>query len=64
MNNEPNFFLQLRRFDPSFENIWTRVRSGELGSVHVVKTCSRDSPLPSIDYLKSSSNNWAIKTYI
>jgi len=44
-----------RRFDPHFGTIHKRVKEGELGKVHVVKTCSRDSPLPSMDYLKISN---------
>lgn len=45
-----------RRFDPSFLNVRDRVRKGELGDkVHIIKSTSRDSPLPSIDYLKTSN---------
>lgn len=47
-------FLTFRRFDPSFASIKTRVRNGEIGKVSTVKVCSRDSPLPSLEYLKSS----------
>ncbi|PNF29102.1 putative oxidoreductase YrbE [Cryptotermes secundus] len=44
-----------RRFDPAFNNIKERVRSGEVGHVHTIKTCSRDAQLPSLEYLRSSS---------
>jgi myo-inositol 2-dehydrogenase/D-chiro-inositol 1-dehydrogenase len=44
-----------RRFDPSFVNVRERVARGELGKVHMIKSCSRDSPLPSIDYLRTSN---------
>lgn len=44
-----------RRFDPAISNIKQRVRGGEVGHVHVIKTCSRDSQLPSLEYLRGSS---------
>ena len=47
--------LLIRRFDPSFVNVETRVKNGEIGPVHVVKTTARDSPTPTLDYLKISS---------
>jgi len=31
-----------------------RVHKGEVGHVHTIKTVSRDSPLPTIEYLKVS----------
>lgn len=43
-----------RRFDPSFSAVRQRVRAGHLGHVQMIKTTSRDSPLPSLDYLKIS----------
>lgn len=52
--NRPLFCSFNRRFDPSLDNLRRRVRNGELGAVHIVKSCSRDSPLPSTDYLKIS----------
>jgi hypothetical protein len=30
------------------------VRQGEVGHVQTIKVCSRDSPLPTIDYLRTS----------
>ncbi|XP_069699337.1 myo-inositol 2-dehydrogenase-like [Periplaneta americana] len=44
-----------RRFDPAFSTIKQRVRAGEVGHVHSIKTCSRDAQLPSIEYLRTSS---------
>ncbi|ODM94418.1 putative oxidoreductase YrbE [Orchesella cincta] len=44
-----------RRFDPSFSTLAKKVHAGELGKVHMVKTCARDSPLPSMEYLKISN---------
>lgn len=43
-----------RRFDPGYSQLADRVRSGEVGQVHVLKTTSRDSPRPSIAYLSTS----------
>jgi myo-inositol 2-dehydrogenase/D-chiro-inositol 1-dehydrogenase len=51
----PLFCAFNRRFDPSYAHVQARVKKGELGKVHMVKTCSRDSPLPSIDYLRTSN---------
>ena len=51
---KPLFCAFNRRFDPSFGNVRDRVRAGDLGHVHMIKTTSRDSPLPSIAYLKIS----------
>ncbi|RWS27664.1 inositol 2-dehydrogenase-like protein [Leptotrombidium deliense] len=53
-HNLPIFCAFNRRFDPSFRQIKERVASGEIGKIHVIKTCSRDSPLPSMDYIKTS----------
>lgn len=43
-----------RRFDPGFRELKLRVNSAEIGKIQVVKMCSRDSPKPSINYLKIS----------
>jgi len=51
---KPLFCAFNRRFDPSYLNVQCRVRRGEIGYVHMIKTVSRDSPLPSIEYLKIS----------
>jgi myo-inositol 2-dehydrogenase/D-chiro-inositol 1-dehydrogenase len=51
----PLFCAFNRRFDPSFVNVETRVKNGEIGPIHVVKTCARDSPTPTLEYLKISS---------
>jgi len=53
----PLFCAFNRRFDPSFLNVHQRVQQNELGKLHMVKTCSRDSPLPSLDYLRTSSES-------
>jgi myo-inositol 2-dehydrogenase / D-chiro-inositol 1-dehydrogenase len=52
---KPLFCSFNRRFDPSLSAMRDRCRStGEVGSIQMVKTCSRDSPLPSNDYLRIS----------
>lgn len=43
-----------RRYDPSYRRIHEQVRRGDIGQVRLVKTCSRDSPLPPIDYIRIS----------
>ncbi|KAJ8940489.1 hypothetical protein NQ318_008527 [Aromia moschata] len=42
------------RFDESYATIRNRARNGEVGKILTVKVCSRDSPLPTIDYLNIS----------
>ncbi|XP_038213457.1 uncharacterized oxidoreductase YrbE-like [Zerene cesonia] len=43
-----------RRFDPAYRNLKNKVREGEVGHVQVLRVTARDSPLPSIEYLKHS----------
>jgi len=43
-----------RRYDPSFADVRRRVRQGDVGHAHVVRTTSRDSPVPSLEFLKTS----------
>ncbi|XP_071945987.1 uncharacterized oxidoreductase YrbE-like isoform X2 [Antedon mediterranea] len=43
-----------RRYDPSMREIYTRVKSGEIGQVRSIKTTSRDHPQPSTAFLKIS----------
>ncbi|EFN75356.1 uncharacterized protein LOC105191414 [Harpegnathos saltator] len=50
----PLFCAFNRRFDPSYSSVRDRVRKGEVGHVHMIKTVARDSPLPSVEYLKIS----------
>ncbi|XP_070157179.1 inositol 2-dehydrogenase [Polyergus mexicanus] len=51
---KPLFCAFNRRFDPSYSELRNRVRKGEVGHVHMIKSVSRDSPLPTIEYLKLS----------
>lgn len=50
----PLFCAFNRRFDPSYSAVRDRVRKGEVGHVHMIKTVARDCPLPTIEYLKAS----------
>ena len=43
-----------RRFDPAIRRLFDAVRAGQVGPVHVIKTCARDSPFPPLEYLKIS----------
>jgi myo-inositol 2-dehydrogenase/D-chiro-inositol 1-dehydrogenase len=43
-----------KRFDPSFRNVYDRVRAGDIGRVNIVKSTSRDGQLPPLEYLKTS----------
>ncbi|XP_058792926.1 inositol 2-dehydrogenase-like [Phymastichus coffea] len=53
-NGKPLFCAFNRRFDPSYCNVRERLRAGEIGHAHIIRTTARDSPLPSIEYLKIS----------
>lgn len=43
-----------RRFDPSMQEAYEKVRRGDVGHVQVVRYVSRDCPTNSIEYLKTS----------
>jgi myo-inositol 2-dehydrogenase/D-chiro-inositol 1-dehydrogenase len=43
-----------RRFDPSFERLALGVRSGEIGTPHLVRITSRDPEPPPREYVRSS----------
>lgn len=45
-----------RRFDPAYRSLKEKVRNGEIGHVQILKVTARDSPLPSIDYLRTSGD--------
>lgn len=51
---KPLFCSFNRRWDPTVRTLREKVVQGDLGVVHVVKTCSRDSPVPTNEYLKTS----------
>ena len=44
-----------RRFDYGMAGVRDRVRAGQVGKLHIIKTTSRDSPLPPMAFLRSSS---------
>ena len=43
-----------RRFDPSFSSLARAVREGNIGTPQMLQIISRDSPLPNMDYIKTS----------
>ena len=43
-----------RRFDPTFSSLAAQVVAGSIGRPMLVRITSRDSPLPTLEYLKSS----------
>ena len=51
---KPLFCAFNRRFDPSYEDVRKRVRQGEVGHAHIMRLTARDSPVPTIDYIKHS----------
>jgi len=50
----PIFCAFNRRFDATHAGVRSAAVNGEVGQLHMVKICSRDSPLPSEAYLKIS----------
>ncbi len=43
-----------RRFDPSFADLAAKVRDGVIGTPQVMRLTSRDSPLPTMHYIRTS----------
>ncbi|VDO07223.1 unnamed protein product [Rodentolepis nana] len=43
-----------RRYDPQIIEMHETLNCGQMGTIHVVKTCSRDHPCPSIEFLRES----------
>ena len=43
-----------RRFDPTFSSLAAQVVAGSIGRPMLVRITSRDSPLPTLEYLKTS----------
>lgn len=50
----PLFVAFQRRFDPTFAAAIAAARSGDLGEIRFIRSVSRDHPVPSLDYLKTS----------
>jgi len=50
----PLFCAYQRRSDPTFSSLQERCKRGDLGTIQVVKTTSRDNPVPTLAYLKIS----------
>lgn len=53
-NNVPLFCAFNRRFDPTYMECYNRLHSGEIGKLLTLKLTQKDSPFPSIEYLKHS----------
>jgi myo-inositol 2-dehydrogenase/D-chiro-inositol 1-dehydrogenase len=43
-----------RRFDPSFAALAEAAHAGEVGDLRFIRSVSRDNPLPSLDYMRTS----------
>lgn len=50
----PLFVGFQRRFDPSFAELVERAQRGEAGELQFVRSVSRDSPVPALEYLRTS----------
>ena len=53
-NELPLFVGFNRRFDPSFSSLARGVKEGQVGVIKMLRVTSRDSPLPTMDYIKTS----------
>jgi len=53
-NNVPLFCAFNRRFDATHRNTKAACLNGDVGKIHMVKICSRNSIAPPIDYLRIS----------
>lgn len=53
-NKLPLYCAFQRRFDPGMSKLRRLVKEGKIGRVFQLKSTSRDSPRPSIEYLKTS----------
>lgn len=51
---QPLFVAFQRRFDPSFAALVEGVHAGRIGRLQFVRTVSRDNPVPSLDYIRTS----------
>lgn len=52
--NLPLFCGFQRRWDPALSQMQRKVREGDIGHVQVIRSVSRDNPLPPLPYLKIS----------
>ena len=50
----PLFVAFQRRFDPSFASVLDAVHGGRVGRLQFVRSVSRDNPVPSPDYIRTS----------
>ena len=50
----PLFCAFNRRFDPGMRSVKEQVQAGKIGKVYQIRTTSRDSPVPTLEYLAIS----------
>jgi len=43
-----------RRYDPAVSDVYNRVHRGDCGKIFSIKSTSRDNPIPTIEYIKTS----------
>tara|TARA_Y100000588_G_scaffold392659_1_gene505422 strand:- start:1223 stop:2251 length:1029 start_codon:yes stop_codon:yes gene_type:complete len=53
--NMPLFIGFNRRFDPSFSNLASEVKNKKVGQLQMLRVTSRDSPLPTMEYISKSN---------
>ena len=53
-NDLPLFVGFNRRFDPSFASLAAGVQAGQVGVLQMLRVTSRDSPLPTMEYISTS----------
>ena len=53
--NLPLFIGFNRRFDPSFSSLASDVKDSKVGQLQMLRVTSRDSPLPTMDYISKSN---------
>ena len=53
-NASPLFVAFQRRFDPSFVSLIRDAHAGRIGDLQFVRSVSRDNPVPSIEYIRTS----------
>jgi len=53
-HDTPLFVAFQRRFDPAFSSLVESARDGRIGQLQFVRSVSRDNPVPSLDYIRTS----------
>ena len=47
-----------RRVDPNFRELRKQLQAGAVGGLRLIKCCSRDNPVPPLEYLRTSGGIW------